>query len=85
MHKPITDASLSIVREVVSIGSTPIALPLNVVKEMIARIDIQGKKIRAYKTLVDCHDNYLCEVDQTSAVSQRLLCLEKARQELNKI
>lgn len=85
MHKAITDASLSIVREVVSIGSTQIVLPLDVVKEMIARIDIQDKKIRAYKALVDCHDNYLCEVDQTSAVSQRLLCLEKARQELNRI
>jgi hypothetical protein len=83
MDKPITDVSLSIVREVVSKESPFVTLPRRVVQEMVARIDIQHKQITRYRVLVDCHDNYLIEVvnaTRHSGVTDRLRRLDKARE-----
>lgn len=49
------------------------------IAELIARIDKQNRIIRAYGALVDCHDNYLIEVDKTTKVSDRLRRLDLAR------
>ena len=83
MDKPITDASLSIVRELASSGSPRIALPLHVVKEMIARIDWQDKLIARHRVLVNCHDNFLIEVVKATGywgATDRLRRLDKARE-----
>ena len=82
MIRPITDAALSIVREMHSAGTPCMVLPPHVVAEMIARIDHQNNVLQAYDRLVDCHDNYLCEVDKTSTASERLRMLEKAREKV---
>ena len=78
MSGPISDEVLSIVREMVSLKN--VTLPSNAVEAMINRIDHQDKILRAYRVLVACHDNYLCEVDKTTDVSERLRRLESARQ-----
>lgn len=78
MSGPISDEVLSIVREMV--GLKNVTLPSNAVEAMINRIDHQDKILRAYRVLVACHDNYLCEVDKTTDVSERLRRLESARQ-----
>lgn len=80
MSGPISDEVLSIVREMVSLNTANVTLPSNAVEAMINRIDHQDKILRAYRVLVACHDNYLCEVDKTTDVSERLLRLESARQ-----
>lgn len=76
----ISDEVLSIVREMISKNTANVTLPSNAVEAMINRIDHQDKMLRAYRTLVACHDNYLCWVDKTADVSERLLRLESARQ-----
>lgn len=78
MSGPISDEVLSIVREMVGLKNA--TLPSNAVEAMINRIDHQDKILRAYRVLVACHDNYLCEVDKTTDVSERLRRLESARQ-----
>lgn len=78
MSGPISDEVLSIVRKMVSLKN--VTLPSNAVEAMINRIDHQDKILRAYRVLVACHDNYLCEVDKTTDVSERLRRLESARQ-----
>ncbi len=77
MSSAISDEVLSIAREELSLGR---ALPRNVVEAMLARIDHQGRIIRAYGVLVACHDNYLVEVDKTTEVSERLRRLDQARE-----
>ncbi len=80
MSGPISDEVLSIVRERVSLNAANVTLPSNAVEAMFNRIDHQDKILRAYRVLVACHDNYLCEVDKTTDVSERLRRLESARQ-----
>lgn len=80
MRTPISDEALSIVCEMVNLGTPSVVLPPHVVEEMIARIDHQDRLILAYAMLVDRHDEYLCEVDKTTVVHERLLRLEKARE-----
>lgn len=75
----ISDEVLSIVREMVSMNTANVTLPSNAVEAMINRIDHQDKMLRAYRVLVACHDNYLSEVDKTTAVSERFDRLEAAR------
>ena len=82
MSNPISNEALSIVREMVSYGHPSVVLPPHVVKEMITRIDEQNKRIIAYRVLVACHDNYLCEVDKSNDASERLYRLEAARAKL---
>ena len=77
MRGAISDEVLSIVREMVSVNTANVTLPSNAVEAMINRIDHQDKMLRV---LVACHDNYLCEVDKTTDVSERLLRLESARE-----
>ncbi len=57
-----------------------VTLPAYGVEAMFNRIDRQDKMLRAYRVLVACHDNYLSEVDKTTAVSERFDRLEAARQ-----
>ena len=71
MRGAISDEVLSIVREMVSMNAANVTLPSNAVEAMINRIDRQDKMLRAYRVLVACHDNYLSEVDKTTAVSDR--------------
>lgn len=80
MSRTISDEVLSIVREMVSLNTANVTVPSSVVETMIARIDHQDKIIRAYRVLVACHDNYLCEVDKTIIASERFRGLEAARQ-----
>ena len=68
----ISDEVLSIVRKRVILNTVNVTLPSNAVEAMINRIDHQDKILRAYRVLVACHDNYLCEVDKTTDVSERL-------------
>ena len=75
----ISDEVLSIVRKRVILNTVNVTLPSNAVEAMINRIDHQDKILRAYRVLVACHDNYLCEVDKTTDVSERLRRLESAR------
>ena len=79
MPKPISEEPLSVVREMLSCGKSTIPLPTYVVEELLAKIDAQNKKLKAYAVLVNCHDNYLCEVDTTAHASERLYRLEAAR------
>lgn len=76
----ISDEVLSIVRKRVILNTVNVTLPSNAVEAMINRIDHQDKILRAYRVLVACHDNYLCEVDKTTDVSEHLRRLESARQ-----
>lgn len=76
----ISDEVLSIVRKRVILNTVNVTLPSNAVEAMINRIDHQDKILRAYRVLVACHDNYLCEVDKTTDISERLRRLESARQ-----
>ena len=80
MRGAISDEVLSIVREMVSMNAANVTLPSNAVEAMINRIDRQDKMLRAYRVLVACHDNYLSEVDKTTAVAQGYDWLEAARQ-----
>ena len=80
MSGPISDEVLSIVREMASLNTANVTLPSNAVEAMINRIDHQDKILRAYRVLVACHDNYLCNGDKTTDVSERLRRLESARQ-----
>ena len=75
----ISDEVLSIVRKRVILNTVNVTLPSNAVEAMINRIDHQDKMLRAYRVLVACHDNYLSEVDKTTAVSERFGRLEAAR------
>ena len=79
MRGAISDEVLSIVREMVSMNAANVTLPSNAVEAMINRIDRQDKMLRAYRVLVACHDNYLSEVDKTTAVSDRFDWLDAAR------
>ena len=76
----ISDEVLSIVRKRVILNTVNVTLPSNAVEAMINRIDHQDKILRAYRVLVACHDNYLCEVDKTTDVYVRLRRLGSARQ-----
>ena len=80
MRGAISDEVLSIVREMVSINTANVTLPSNAVEAMINRIDHQDKMLRAYRVLVACHDNYLCEVGKNTTVSARFDRLEAARE-----
>lgn len=76
----ISDEVLSIVRKRVILNTVNVTLPSNAVEAMINRIDHQDKMLRAYRVLVACHDNYLCEVDKNTMVSERFDRLEAARE-----
>lgn len=80
MRRAVSDEVLSIVRETVSTDTASVTLPSNAVEAMISRIDHQDKMLRAYRVLITCHDNYLCEVDKTAAVSEHFGRLEAVKQ-----
>ena len=62
---PISDESLSIVREMCSLGSTSLGLPLHVVKGMIARIDRQEAAPETFDDAMKTAERHMAEASES--------------------